>query len=294
MAEYTENYNLKKPAQEDFYNVDDFNDNADIIDSQLKAISDKAAAALPATSYTAEDLLNKLKTVDGANSGLDADLFKGESIIPIANGGTGATSVDTARENLNAFRRYAYYTSGGTTNVDTDMFDFALVAATHEFNTALYNVVGGTFVYVWQFYTNTGTGATGRRVQLAHNMGANKMATRYYNGGWSDWAKIPTSENFASMVQSALQSGGVSMVKSIQRGSIAITADSQTYTRTATISPVNTAKAIVVYTGMATSVDNIEYYPQLTLTDSTTITARRAELATNGSTIIPYQVIEFY
>ena len=45
---------------------------------------------------------------------------------------------------------------------------------------------------------------------------------------------------------------------------------------------------------MATSVDNLEYYPQLTLTDSTTITARRAELATNGNTIIPYQVIEFY
>ena len=65
MAEYTENYNLKKPAQEDFYNVDDFNNNTDIIDSQLKAVSDKAAAALPATSYTAADILNKLKTVDG-------------------------------------------------------------------------------------------------------------------------------------------------------------------------------------------------------------------------------------
>lgn len=31
-AEYTENLGLKKPAQEDFYDVDDFNGNADIID----------------------------------------------------------------------------------------------------------------------------------------------------------------------------------------------------------------------------------------------------------------------
>ena len=30
--EYTENYRLKKPAQTDYYDVDDFNYNADIID----------------------------------------------------------------------------------------------------------------------------------------------------------------------------------------------------------------------------------------------------------------------
>ncbi len=35
MADYTTNYNLKKPAQEDFYNVDDFNGNMDILDSQI-------------------------------------------------------------------------------------------------------------------------------------------------------------------------------------------------------------------------------------------------------------------
>ena len=39
--EYTQNYNLKKPEQDDFYNVEDFNDNADIIDQKLKEIEDK-------------------------------------------------------------------------------------------------------------------------------------------------------------------------------------------------------------------------------------------------------------
>ena len=43
MAEYTQNYNLKKPAEEDFYNVKDFNDNADIIDQALKAHDDALA-----------------------------------------------------------------------------------------------------------------------------------------------------------------------------------------------------------------------------------------------------------
>jgi len=37
---YTPNYGLKKPEQDDFYNVDDFNSNADIIDEKLKEIEE--------------------------------------------------------------------------------------------------------------------------------------------------------------------------------------------------------------------------------------------------------------
>ena len=40
MAEYTTNYDLVKPAQEDFYNVDDQNRNMDKIDAALKAHDD--------------------------------------------------------------------------------------------------------------------------------------------------------------------------------------------------------------------------------------------------------------
>ncbi|MFP3917705.1 hypothetical protein U5N28_07835 [Lysinibacillus telephonicus] len=36
----TTNYGLKKPEQTDFYNVQDFNDNADIIDQKLKENAD--------------------------------------------------------------------------------------------------------------------------------------------------------------------------------------------------------------------------------------------------------------
>jgi hypothetical protein len=41
MKTYTPNYNLVKPGQDDFYNVDDFNANADILDAQLKAEKDR-------------------------------------------------------------------------------------------------------------------------------------------------------------------------------------------------------------------------------------------------------------
>ncbi|GEM_PF-5519508 len=45
MADFTTNYNLKKPFQNEYYNVDDFNDNADILDAVLKEISDTAVKA---------------------------------------------------------------------------------------------------------------------------------------------------------------------------------------------------------------------------------------------------------
>lgn len=45
IIEVTPNLGLKKPAREDFYNVDDFNDNADILDATLKEHEIKIEAA---------------------------------------------------------------------------------------------------------------------------------------------------------------------------------------------------------------------------------------------------------
>ncbi|MBU5436375.1 hypothetical protein KQI42_00030 [Tissierella sp. MSJ-40] len=47
MAEYTKNYNLKKPSQDDFYNIDDANLNMDKIDTKLKEVEDKIENSSP-------------------------------------------------------------------------------------------------------------------------------------------------------------------------------------------------------------------------------------------------------
>jgi hypothetical protein len=47
------------------------------LDNGGTSVKAKANAALPSTSYTAADVLTKIKTVDGAGSGLDADLLDG-------------------------------------------------------------------------------------------------------------------------------------------------------------------------------------------------------------------------
>ena len=49
----------------------------DASDTLLNTTKTKADAALPATSYTAADVLAKIKTVDGSGSGLNADQVRG-------------------------------------------------------------------------------------------------------------------------------------------------------------------------------------------------------------------------
>jgi hypothetical protein len=57
---------------------------ADTLDGkELSELESDIAAKLPSVSYTAADVLTKLKTVDGVGSGLDADLLDGKHLTEI-------------------------------------------------------------------------------------------------------------------------------------------------------------------------------------------------------------------
>ena len=92
------NYHFIKPQPEDLIDIEDLNENFDAIDGVLKELDDASAAF--SEEVTAASLLQKLKTVDGSGSGLDADRFQGNALIPVAKGGTGASSAAAARANL--------------------------------------------------------------------------------------------------------------------------------------------------------------------------------------------------
>lgn len=68
MATYTPNFNLKKPEQDEFYNVEDFNDNWDKIDTAVAAretpagAQAKANAAAAAGEAAAEEVQDALAT----------------------------------------------------------------------------------------------------------------------------------------------------------------------------------------------------------------------------------------
>lgn len=69
MATYTSNLNLKKPNSEDFYNIADFNGNADILDTEVS------------------------KKVDKVSGGTEGNFAKLDANGGIADSGTNATNI---------------------------------------------------------------------------------------------------------------------------------------------------------------------------------------------------------
>ena len=58
MAEHTKNYGLVKPAQTDFYDIDVFNSNADIIDAAIKSTGETAQSAVDALALQMDNKLD--------------------------------------------------------------------------------------------------------------------------------------------------------------------------------------------------------------------------------------------
>ena len=100
MADYTENYNLKKPDDTNFYNIQDFNGNADIIDAALndkleKDFSNISSGAIPIANggtgaTTATQALSNLGITTALDNKLNKDFSNASGgVIPITSGGTG-------------------------------------------------------------------------------------------------------------------------------------------------------------------------------------------------------------
>ena len=109
----TANYGLTKPevgGSPDTWGTK-LNENLDDIDSTIKAVSDVANAALPAASYTAADILAKIKSVDGANSGLDADFLDGVSGAYYTNLGNATGTIPLANLHPQMLRHNTAYAS---------------------------------------------------------------------------------------------------------------------------------------------------------------------------------------
>lgn len=153
------------------------------------------------------------------------EIFNSKRYIPIANGGTGAGTADTARKYLNAQRRIAEYKSGEGADLDTDVFDFIITTLTNTKHKALRDLGFGNFAYVWQYFYS-GASNTTNRVQFAKGYITDKIATRYYNSStskWSDWTPLLSANDtslLATTIQNLLKGGSISVVKSVQRGTM--------------------------------------------------------------------------
>jgi hypothetical protein len=104
MATKTNNYKLTKPEQTDFYNVDDFNDNMDIIDGELKKAEEHTTDSN--VHVTAEEKKAWNNATPKEHTHKATDINEGTlsidrlPTIPVNKGGTGATNAATALQNL--------------------------------------------------------------------------------------------------------------------------------------------------------------------------------------------------
>ena len=111
---YTDNYNLKKPAQTEFVNVDDLNDNADAIDEQMKVNAD-AISAEATRAEGAEDTLSKNLSSEIARAKA-AEQANADNITAEATRAKAAE--DTLTKNLSAeATRAAAAESANATNI---------------------------------------------------------------------------------------------------------------------------------------------------------------------------------
>lgn len=89
MANFTKNYNLKKPLPEEFYNIEDHNSNMDIIDAELKnrASLDKNGKVLPEQLPAMDYIPTSEKDVAGGVPSLDENGKLKSDVFPSGVGG---------------------------------------------------------------------------------------------------------------------------------------------------------------------------------------------------------------
>lgn len=111
MPNYTENYKLKKPLQEEFYNIDDHNGNMDIIDAELKkraTLDDEGKIntdQLP--EFSSAKTYTVTLSVNGWREGDDGRFQQGVSIAGVkANSPIVLVDVDLSVDNLEVKKLY--------------------------------------------------------------------------------------------------------------------------------------------------------------------------------------------
>jgi Flp pilus assembly protein TadG len=81
MATYTPNYSLKKPAQEDSFDIDDANQNMDILDTQLFTLAQNLSSAATQSTLTAlAEVIGTTKD-EGGNTAAGTTMAKLNAIL---------------------------------------------------------------------------------------------------------------------------------------------------------------------------------------------------------------------
>ena len=215
-------------------------------------------------------------------------------VLGIGNGGTGGGTAAAARTALGAVAKTGDTMTGNLTlqktlpaielrNTDTNRS--VIIQAESGGGLNLWNSVTGNMANQTNlFILRPETAPLANAVQLERRKdGTNE---RYNLFGQHN------PELLAAAIQNLLQEGSITMIKSVQRGSVAPGLDKS---GTITIAAVNTGKAVAILGG---TVDGMGGPVQIELTNSTTVTWERSRIyGATGSTNMSgfsWQIVEYY
>lgn len=241
-------------------------------------------------------------TIDGLKNMLG--IGQGQDILPIANGGTGATTAADARSNLGVTPgnigavSKAGDTMTGSLGISKDAYPQVWLKANNAGKKLMLQQDAGA-ARLYTFTTDDDT--TNCRVLLLSDAGSkgdvkNALSLLDKVNGTDTVYPVLTTANAANQIQSLLQGGSISVVKSIQRGTQSVYGKESS---TITINAVNVNKAFVITNQIAQTGEQSsdsgtrEYGIAGAYLDSSTSLIIRNSSSDTGTTVF-WQVVEFY
>lgn len=90
-----------------------------------------------------------------------------------------------------------YYPVNSNKSADELLDAFALIPTSSDVNAELFNIIGGTFAWVWtNFYIEASVTARRMQVAMSYNTVNHKMAFRIYGAnGWLEWKELSTADH---------------------------------------------------------------------------------------------------
>lgn len=215
MSDYTENYNLKKPYPDDFFDVNDFNGNADIIDKALASKLDVNSTDNLAKETSVQEIITKVNTNAKETSlqNLIAKVGNTTDINGSTNSGTAMAKLNLIQNNLTEVRNNLLpnrrkiiaknFELQLTPNITTNILQVTGSGVLQGFWYRINSFNATTKIYlkidnenIWTFSKTCGNVTGGNRASNVHGILSTPESWKMFYDFLQDSIQLPENANY--------------------------------------------------------------------------------------------------